>query len=439
MQFLSDLIELAACSINLILYLYALDIFLKNKKDYLRLLPVTLELMFIVVTWLGDKFLPNLAVSALGLILMVFISVFKYDDRLIWRLIAPVLYNIFDIITTMLIFFLLQGILQMDVMSSGIFMNYRRILYLLLIYILQTALLFLAGKVRSFDTSSRNLLFPIVFFASDFLIVLLSHVILHYLSPKDKVVGILCTAVCIIMFFTTIIVLRMINEMNLQKQKENEASILRLLLEEQKKQMLLIQSDREKLHSLRHDMKHYLLNYQILLDNGNIDAVKEDIRQMITSRLAMSDIVYTNNAVANALILSIKETCDNLEIDFHAKVILPPSFNNIEIFTAVLNLLENAIDAEKELPPDDRFINLEIIHATKNLSIIVQNRIGQSVFQNNADLKTTKLQKEFHGYGLRSVRQIAQNNNGFVDISEQDDIFSVHLLVAISEFLNNRQ
>ena len=66
----------------------------------------------------------------------------------------------------------------------------------------------------------------------------------------------------------------------------------------------------------------------------------QDIRQMLESRLIMSDIVYTNNTVANALILSIKETCDRFEIAFHAKVILPPSFNNIEIFTAVLNLLE---------------------------------------------------------------------------------------------------
>ena len=437
MQFPSDLIELAACAINLILYLYALDIFLRNKKDYLRLLPVTFGLLFIAVTWIGEKFLPNLVVSALGLFFMALISVFLYEDRLIWRLTAPVLYNIFDIITTMLIFFLLHNILKMDVMRNDGLMNHGRVLYLLTIYILQTAILFLARKKRFSDIPSGNFLFPIMFFISDFLIVLLSHVILQYLSPTDSMVGVLCIAVCVIMFFTTIIVLKMVNELQLQKQRENEASILRLLLEEQKKQMLLIQSDREKLHSLRHDMKHYLLNYQILLDNGNVSAVKEDIRQMLESRLIMSDIVYTNNTVANALILSIKETCDRFEIAFHAKVILPPSFNNIEIFTAVLNLLENAIDAEKKIPADDRCINLEIIHTAQNLSIIVQNRIRQSVLQNNTDLKTSKPQKELHGYGLCNVRQIAKNNNGFVDISEQNDIFSVHLLVNISDPLNN--
>ena len=437
MQFPSDLIELAACSINLILYLYALDIFLSSKKDYLHLLSTTLGLLFIAVTRFGEIFLPNLAVSILGLIFMVFISVFIYEDKLLWRVIAPVLYNIFDIISTMLVFFLLQRILKMDVLRNDVLMNYERILYLLMVYIFQIALLFLARKYRFSNTPSGNLLFPILFFASDFLIVLLSHVILHYLSPKDKMVGILCTAVCIIMFFTTIIVLKMVNEMLLQKQRENEASILRLLLEEQKKQMLLVQADREKLHSLRHDMKHYLLNYQILLENGNVSAVKEDIRQMLESRLIMSDIVYTNNTVANSLILSIKETCHNYKIDFHVRVILPPSFNNIEIFTAILNLLENAIDAEKEIPADDRYINLEIIHTSKNLSIIVQNRIAQSVLQNNIDLKTTKSENKLHGYGLRNVRQIAQNNNGFVDISEQNNIFSIHMFLTISDPLNN--
>lgn len=432
MQFPSDLIELAACSINLILYLYALDIFLKSKKDCSSLFSVTSGILFIAVTWHGDRILPDLAVSVPGLFFMSLISVFTYKDRFIWRMIAPVLYNIFDIITTMFIFILLENVLKFDVIRNDSLVNYGRILYLLMIYILQTALLYLAGKFSFSDMPSGNLLLPIVFFASDFLIVLLSHVILHYLSPKDKMVGILCTAVCIIMFFTTIIVLKMVNEIQLQQQQENEASILRLLLEEQKKQMLLIQSDREKLHLLRHDMKHYLLNYQILLDDGNVSAVKENIRQMLESRLNMSDVVYTNNSAANALILSIKESCDCFGIDFHTKVILPTSFANIEIFTAVLNLLENAIDAEKQIPADDRYINLEIMHTARNLSIIVQNRINQSVLQNNAELKTTKPQKELHGYGLRSVRQIAQKNNGFIDISEQNDLLSVHMLLTIS-------
>lgn len=101
--------------------------------------------------------------------------------------------------------------------------------------------------------------------------------------------------------------------------------------------------------------------------------------------------------------------------------------------------MENAIDAEKEIPEDDRYINLEIIHTARNLSIIVQNRTNQSILQNNADLKTTKPQKELHGYGLRSVRQIAQKYNGFIDISEQDNIFSVHMLVAIPDSKYNLQ
>ena len=161
MQFPSDLIELAACVINLILYLYALDIFLRNKKDYLRLLPVTFGLLFIAITWIGEKFLPNLVVSALGLFFMALISVFLYEDRLIWRLTAPVLYNIFDIITTMLIFFLLHNILKMDVMRNDGLMNHGRVLYLLTIYILQTAILFLARKKKILRYTFRK------FFISD--------------------------------------------------------------------------------------------------------------------------------------------------------------------------------------------------------------------------------------------------------------------------------
>ena len=127
----------------------------------------------------------------------------------------------------MLIFFLLHNILKMDVMRNDGLMNHGRVLYLLTIYILQTAILFLARKKRFSDIPSGNLLFPIMFFISDFLIVLLSHVILQYLSPTDSMVGVLCIAVCVIMFFTTIIVLKMVNELQLQKQRENAVNPVR--------------------------------------------------------------------------------------------------------------------------------------------------------------------------------------------------------------------
>lgn len=432
MQFLSDGIEAAACTVNLILYLYALSICLKKKRENFHILPVICGILFIMVTWQGEQFLPNLAESAFGVILMALLSIFLYEDRLIWRLLAPFLYNIFDIITTMFIYFLLHGLLKMNVLYNDLFITYDRILYILMIYILETALLFLAGRYIVVNTPSGNLILPVMFFISDFLIVLLSHIILYYLSPEDWIIGIFCTAICIMMFFVTLVVLNMMNRMQIQNQREQEASVLQLLLEEQKKQLLQIQTDREKIHALRHDIKHYLLNYQILLDTGNVDAVQADIRQMIGTRLTMSDIVYTNNVEANALLQSFREACDDLGIDFHVKVILPPAFNNIEVFTAIINLFENAIEAEEFLPPNERYIKLEIVYTAKNLSIIVQNRIKESVLHNNAELRTTKVQKELHGYGLRSVRQVVANKNGFIDISEKDNIFSVHLLIPVS-------
>ena len=191
--------------------------------------------------------------------------------------------------------------------------------------------------------------------------------------------------------------------------------------------MVQFQNDREKLHALRHDMKHYLLNYQLMLQRGEIESVQRDIQQMLESRLVVSDVVYTNNHAVNALILFVRELCSEKSISFDVKVILPPSFENIDIMTAMLNLLENAMEAETHIPEENRYISMDIINISGNLSIIVRNKILESVIRKNGSLKSTKHDMEHHGYGIRNVRHVTRLYNGIMDLYEQDGLFCVHL------------
>ena len=200
MPFPFDLIELAACTVNLILYLCSLNIFLSSKRERPAVLYCLSGIPFLALTWLGDYLLPNLLVSLLGIICMGLISLYFYDDSLIKRLLAPLLYNIFDIITTMLIYYPLNYF-QLDILQKGSLGNFDRILYLLLIYILQCGLLHFAAKFTFRDSEMYDWKVPLLFFTSDFIIVLLCHVILGYLTPDDRMIGLLCTIICTVMFF----------------------------------------------------------------------------------------------------------------------------------------------------------------------------------------------------------------------------------------------
>ena len=69
----------------------------------------------------------------------------------------------------------------------------------------------------------------------------------------------------------------------------------------------------------------------------------------------------------------------------------------------LLNLLDNAIDASKNVKNADIQINIGILKSY--LSIQVKNRTqSENVLENNPELHTSKTDKTCHGYGLKIVR-----------------------------------
>ena len=73
------------------------------------------------------------------------------------------------------------------------------------------------------------------------------------------------------------------------------------------------------------------------------------------------------------------------------------------------------------------YLNILKIHGYYN--IVVKNRIDNSVISNNKKLQTTKLDKKHHGYGLRTVKMLAEKYNGMSDIYEKDGFFIVSVLL----------
>ena len=59
--------------------------------------------------------------------------------------------------------------------------------------------------------------------------------------------------------------------------------------------------------------------------------------------------------------------------------------------------------------------------------------LSKSVLQKNSSLKTSKEHPENHGWGLQSVKEIANSHNGSIDIYEKDNMFVVNILLMKEE------
>lgn len=92
-------------------------------------------------------------------------------------------------------------------------------------------------------------------------------------------------------------------------------------------------------------------------------------------------------------------------------------------------MLDNAIDASEKLEAIKPEIVLNISKKSGYYSILVKNRIESSVLSSNKHLHTSKADKQHHGYGLKTVRLIAEAHNGMTDIYEKDSYFIVNVLL----------
>ena len=94
-------------------------------------------------------------------------------------------------------------------------------------------------------------------------------------------------------------------------------------------------------------------------------------------------------------------------------------------------LLDNAIEASEKLKDIKPEIILNITQKSGYYSILIKNRIEDSVISENKQLHTTKVDKQHHGYGLKTVKILTATHNGMTDIYEKDGFFIVNTMLNI--------
>ena len=95
--------------------------------------------------------------------------------------------------------------------------------------------------------------------------------------------------------------------------------------------------------------------------------------------------------------------------------------------------MDNAIEAvEKFTDTEKRQIDV-IIYRKQNFMVVnIINPLAETLTYRDGLPVTTKKDADFHGFGLRSMRQILKKYNGFLDVCEEDGCFSLKMLIPIS-------
>ena len=178
-----------------------------------------------------------------------------------------------------------------------------------------------------------------------------------------------------------------------------------------------------------HDMRHQLRYLNPAGESG------ERYRQQIEEIINVYDgIVKTENEALNVVLTEKSLLCSkrNIRISCMADGAALVFLDDMDIYSLFGNLLDNAIESvEKLSDPEKRVIDLSVTRKNGFVFIQVINFFeGDLQFDDGFPI-TQKENKDYHGYGLRSIQMIAEKYHGKMTIEPQEHFFVVNLLLPM--------
>ncbi len=156
-----------------------------------------------------------------------------------------------------------------------------------------------------------------------------------------------------------------------------------------------------------HDLKRFLENSSFSTN------IAEDIRQAVEQYEALPK---TQN---NALNIVLAEKLSEMEaagIEFRSNIYAEPlsALSGTDVYAFFSNLLSNSIEHLKSSLTDEKYIALDILKCGDMLKIRAENPLSGAVTVDRETglPETTKCDKENHGFGVQSMRQVMQKYGG---------------------------
>ncbi len=240
-------------------------------------------------------------------------------------------------------------------------------------------------------------------------------------------------AIVILLIALDVIAFKFMIKINQKNTEQTENELLKLSLEQQSEMIEKIKIQYDNLSEIRHNYVHELAYMQGVLNEKNYIKLEEYLKEKLSSeKLKGYNYIFTSNKVIDSIInykFGIAEQ-KGISVVCTLTAEIPESLEH-DISIILSNLLDNAIEASEKLKDIKPEIILNITQKSGYYSILIKNRIEDSVISENKQLHTTKVDKHHHGYGLKTVKMLTATHNGMTDIYEKDGFFIVNTMLNI--------
>lgn len=203
-------------------------------------------------------------------------------------------------------------------------------------------------------------------------------------------------------------------------------------------QLTVVRESDESLRRMRHETINHYSILQKLSQAEAWDSLKKYLDDLLAEAEAIPAMTYVAHPVINAVLTIILARAQKLGIKTEHEVNAPETlpFPDTELCTVLMNLLQNALDANTLAPKKaEKWLRVSIHIRGAHLYIGVENsRFGPIKYDVETGLPlSTKEDQTVHGYGLKAVQAIARKYQSELLLEFPEGLFSASTALQMPE------
>lgn len=228
------------------------------------------------------------------------------------------------------------------------------------------------------------------------------------------------------------VILYLQSELFKKGEMRKEMEMLNFLWKKEQEQYRISKENIALINQKCHDLKHQIYALR------NVDEAqrKQYLDEIAESVQIYEAIVQTGNEVLDTILTEKSLYCKErgITVSCVADGSQMGFINTVDLYAILGNAIDNAIEAvEKFRQQEMRQIDVQIYRKEQFLVINVINPLQESLVYEDGLPVTTKGNRQFHGFGLKSIKYIVKKFDGIINISDDAGCFLLTILIPVPQ------
>lgn len=301
-------------------------------------------------------------------------------------------------------------------------MDLLNVLVFALVYLLIYVLII--RRIRGENVGQKNIRRKV--FMS--LIIILTCIGLSRITIDDSTRGFYAViAETLYAIICCLLTINMLFDLTENDSMQYETEVMAELLHREREQYRLSKENIDLINIKCHDLKH-----QIAALRGGSD---EYVREVENAVMIYGSVAKTGNDVLDVILTEKSLYCDKngILLSYMVKGEDLSFMDDMDIYSLFGNALSNAIEGAKGMEePARRCITLNVQRLGGVLSVHMEN-FYSGTLKIEDGLPATAGDRDYHGFGIKSMQRIAQKYNGEMDISVREGRFLLDIILCVPE------